>query len=146
MATTDLEKMSETKKNKALQTLWNFKEKHKEFLDRQSEAAVNTVMSVGTGAGLAIVDKVVAMVKKDGTSNIVPRLSNPLLVGLAASAAAYLGVGGKGKSNEQLHTVGDGGLAIGTYLIVKDIDILKPKGASASGASEDAEEIRRNIR
>jgi hypothetical protein len=145
-AETGLEKLSEKKKTEWLQKLYNFKQKHAATLEKQTEAAVDTLVAVGTGAGIAVLDKAVSMVRKDGASAIFPKVSNPLLVGAAAKVAAFMGVGGQ-KANESLHTAGNVGLGIGTYLFTRELQILKAKGegAQASGAAEDADEIRRGI-
>jgi len=143
-ATMALDKLSNAKKTEWLQKLYRFKENHRSQIQHQTEAAVDTLVAVGAGAGFAVADKVVAMVRP-GKTNILGNVSNPLLLGGAAKAAAFLGLGGT-KLEEQLHTVGNVGLGIGTYEAVKGLDILKPKGAMASGATEDADAIRRGIK
>ena len=140
--TAALEKMAPSQR-KWVEKLYNFKEKHAEAINHQTEMAVDTLVAAGSGVGIGLVDKIASSFL--GRENLVPKISNPLLVGGLAKVAAFAGVGGK-KVNEQLHTAGNVGIGIATYQFTKGLDILRPRGAQASGAAEDADALRQGLK
>ena len=141
-ATNALEKMPPSQR-KWVEKLYNFKEKHGAAIDHQTEMAIDTLVAAGAGAAVGLLDKLSTSFM--GRDNIIARVPNPLLVGGLAKLAAFAGVGGK-KVNDQLHTAGNVGLGIAAYSFTKGLDILKPKGAQASGAADDADALRQGLR